>query len=128
MISDLIKDAGLNTIPANADKVYLCSSEPTTYAEATTTYALGNKTITSGSFTGPADGTGEDRVLTLGALTGFTITASGTAKYYALVKTATSYLIQVGEVNPLTSGYPVIISTPINSAATTTTASEEVPA
>ena len=64
-LDDTVLDAGLNVIKNGATILALCSAQPTTYAEATTTYdggaskyCLAKKTgLTSGSFTGPVDDT-----------------------------------------------------------------------
>ena len=43
-LSDEVLDQGLDYATTNGTRVYLCSQEPATYAEASSTYALGNIT------------------------------------------------------------------------------------
>lgn len=54
--NDDVLDASPNAIKNNATRICVCSAQPTTYAEAITTYKLAIKTITSADFTGPANG------------------------------------------------------------------------
>lgn len=91
MINDRIRDLGLTVLDTEADELHICSAEPTTYAEATSTYTLGNKaTPTVGA---PADGTPDGRSVTVSAITDGTVTANGTATHWALVDTANSRLL-----------------------------------
>jgi hypothetical protein len=110
-LDDTVLDAGLNVIKNGATILALCSAQPTTYAEATTTYdggaskyCLAKKTgLTSGSFTGPVDDT-SGRKLSKTAETGITVDATGTAIYAALcsgtvllaVTTITSQTVTLG--------------------------------
>lgn len=97
-ISDDVLDAGLAEITTNGDKVVICSSEPTTYTEANSTYKLGEKT--SGiSFTGPANGTPDGRKVSLDSFTDGNVTATGTATHYALLDTTGSRLLAVGDLS-----------------------------
>lgn len=73
-------------IIAQATRVDVCSTQPTTYAEATSTYTLGNYTITAGAGNGDwtiANGDSSGRKLTLGAQSGNNATADGTAGHLA---------------------------------------------
>ena len=85
-------DAGLKGI-ADATNVdlHICSTQPTTYTEAITTYTLGNKVDIA--MTGPAAGDTSGRKVTASAITGGSVTASGTATSFALVDTNTSTLL-----------------------------------
>jgi len=42
--NDTMLDTALNWLKTNVDAVYICSSQPTTYSEATSTYKLGGAT------------------------------------------------------------------------------------
>jgi len=95
MISDNNLDAALNRIKNNATELVICSQEPTTYTEAHTTYALGSKTLTTASFTGPAAGDTSGRKLTVDAVTDGSIDASGTARYLALTDGSSELLFAV---------------------------------
>jgi len=59
-VADAVLDAALSYISSNVTQMSACSTQPTTYGQATTTgsYMLAIKTgLTSGNFTGPADDT-----------------------------------------------------------------------
>lgn len=43
-LNDEIFDRGLDYATTNGTRIDICSSEPTTYAQTTSTYTLGNKT------------------------------------------------------------------------------------
>ena len=99
-----VLDAGLNYIAANADKLTICSAQPTTYAEANATYALGDAVP---SFTGPADGDASGRKLTVDAVSGADVDATGEASHVALLDTAGSKLLYVttlAEAQNVTAG------------------------
>lgn len=88
-----IHDAGLNHITANTTVLYICSAQPATYAEATSTYALGSKTTPT--FTGPLAGDVSGRKITVDAIADGLVSADGLAAYYALVS-GTKLLIADG--------------------------------
>ncbi len=92
-IPDAILDKTLDEI-ATATKQVLCSAQPTTYAEANSTYALADVVIDSGDFT-KANGDTSGRKVTIGAQTGVLIDTSGTGTHIALIRTADSTLIYV---------------------------------
>ena len=52
-MNDLLFDLPLQEIETSATRVDICSQEPATYTEATSTYTLGNKTGVT--YTGPAE-------------------------------------------------------------------------
>lgn len=80
-LANAVFDDGLNTLTTNGTRIDICTTEPTTYTEATSTYTLGNSTITTGS---PADRTGGGREVTVGAVSGASVTGTGTAAFYAV--------------------------------------------
>lgn len=90
-LNDRVFDSGLAILDTEADRIYLCSQQPATYAEASSTYALG--VVTGISIGAPADGTPDGRAVTVGAASGGTITATGTATHYAIVDSANSRLL-----------------------------------
>jgi hypothetical protein len=92
---DKVFEWSLTTDPS----VYLCSQEPTTYTQATSTYALANKLSWIGNI-GPRVPTG--RQLEIAAITSSnpgTVTASGTATYWAVVDADNSILRATGELD-----------------------------
>lgn len=79
---DVLDGAG-GVIDANCNLMIACSAEPTTRAEAVTTYALADVAMSGTDFTPATDGTG--RKLTVGAKSGVPIDVTGTATHIALV-------------------------------------------
>jgi hypothetical protein len=95
IVHDDVLDGALNIIKNNATRLCVCSTQPTTYAEATSTNKLAIKTITSADFTGPANGDVSGRKLTVNAQSGLTVDSSGTAAHIALCDSANSKLLYV---------------------------------
>lgn len=93
-LNDNTLDNGLGTLKSAADKVYITSTQPTTYTEATSTYALGNKNFGAGAvFPGAiAAGSPSGRKLTTAAITDGSVTGTGTATSYGIVTSASSRL------------------------------------
>lgn len=92
---DDVLDAALNEIKTNATRICVCSAQPTTSAEAITTYKLAIKTISSSDFTGPSNGDVSGRKLRSNAHAGVTIDSTGAATHIALVDTVNSKLLHV---------------------------------
>lgn len=93
-LANAVFDSGLSTLTTNGTRIDICSTEPTTYTEATSTYTLGTDTITIGS---PADRTGGGREVTVGAVSDASVTGSGTAAYYAITN-GTDTLYATGDL------------------------------
>ncbi len=90
-LHDRVYDNGLSVLDTEADKLYICSQEPTTYTEATSTYALGNKSgISIGA---PGARTGGGRKVTVAQITDGSVTATDLATHYAIVDSANSRLL-----------------------------------
>jgi len=92
-VENLFLDSGLTAAQSSIAAIMICSSEPTTYASATTSALLGSYNFTAGSaFTGPSAGTSPTgRKLVSNAVTAGTITTTGTASWWAAVGTASLY-------------------------------------
>jgi hypothetical protein len=90
-----VLDAALSYIKDNSTRISVCSTQPTTYTEAITTYMLAIKTISSTDFTGPADGDTNGRKLTSNQHANISVTNSGTAQHVALSDSANSKLLLV---------------------------------
>ena len=89
-IADYVYDAALAKFDTEANRIDICSSEPTTYTAATSTASLGNATgISIGA---PADRVGGGRKVTVSAISNGSVTATGTATHYAIVDTVNSRL------------------------------------
>jgi len=96
-LNDRVFDNGLTVLDTEANRIDICSTEPTTYAEATSTYTLGNST--SLSIGAPADRSGGGREVTVAAISDGSVTATGTAAYYAIVDTVNSRLLATGSLS-----------------------------
>jgi len=110
-LADRVFDNGLTVLDTEANRLDICSTEPTTYTQATSTYTLGNKT--SLSIGAPADRTGGGREVTVASFTDGSVTASGTAAYYAITDTTNSRLLATGSLSSsqaVTSGNTFSIS------------------
>jgi hypothetical protein len=110
-LNDKVFDSGLSVLDTTGNRLDICSTAPTTYAEATSTYTLGNKT--SLSIGAPADRSGGGREVTVAAFTDGSVTGTGTAAYYAIVDTSLTLLLAQGSLSSsqsVTSGNTFSIS------------------
>ena len=96
-INDRVLDNGLTILDLEASRVDICSQEPASYAEATSTYTLGNET--SISISAPADASPNGRKVTLAAVSGASVTGTGTATHYAISDTGNSRLLATGSLS-----------------------------
>jgi hypothetical protein len=91
-LEDTVLDLGLNVLDTLPTHVNICSTEPTTYIQATTTYLLGFKSFAAGSvFGAPQAGTPNGRKVASVAITDGTITTNGTAGWWAITAPSTLY-------------------------------------
>jgi hypothetical protein len=97
VLYDRVLDLGLNVLDTEATTFHICSAEPTTFG---TLNSLGNKTLAAGDIGAPSAGSPNGRQVTVAALTGGTVTATGTANSYAIVDTANSRLLATGTLSP----------------------------
>ena len=96
-INDRVFDNGLTVLDTEANRLDICSLEPVTFASATSTNTLGNKTgPTVGA---PADRTPNGRKVTVAAITDGTVTGTGTATHWALSDTVNSRLLATGSLS-----------------------------
>jgi len=93
-IADRVLDNGLTVLDTEANAVHITSQEATSYTDATSTSTLGN--TTSITISAPADRTGGGRKVTLSAISGGSVTGTGTATHYAIVDTTNSRLLVTG--------------------------------
>lgn len=90
-INDRALDAALAIFDTEANQLNICSQEPATFTEATSTYRLGTKTsFTIGS---PTDRSPSGRRVTTAAITDGTVNTTGTASHYGIVDTVNSRLL-----------------------------------
>lgn len=90
-LNDRVFDEGLSVLDLEANAIHVTSQEATTYAEATSTYSLGNST--SLSIGAPQDRSGGGREVVVAAITDGAVTGTGTVTHYAIVDTANSRLL-----------------------------------
>ncbi len=94
-INDEVFDQGLDYADTNGTRIDICSSEPTTYAEATSTLTLGNDTVNTGA---TQDGATDGRRVIVPAITAGSVTGTGTAAAWALTD-GTSILVATGALS-----------------------------
>jgi hypothetical protein len=111
-----VLDASLQYLEDNSDRISVCETEPTTYAEATSNKGAGGYKLAMSStptFTGPAagDGGGSSRKTTVDQEATITVDVSGDAQHIALSKSGTSTLLYVTTctLQALTAGNTVTI-------------------
>jgi len=95
-INDEVFDQGLDYADTNGTRIDICyTQEPTTYAEATSTYTCGNDTVNTGvTEAGATDG----RRVIVPAITAGSVTATQTAGWWALTN-GSSVLIAAGALS-----------------------------
>jgi hypothetical protein len=96
-LNDRVFDNGLTVLDTETNRLDITSQEATSYAEATSTYTLGNQT--SISVGAPADRSGGGREVTVAATTGGSVSGTGTATHYSLVDTGNSRLLATGSMS-----------------------------
>lgn len=98
-LSDYALDAALAKLDTEANRLDICSQEPTTYGQATTagTYSLGNKTGLS--IGAPADRTPNGRKVTVAGFSDGSVTNTGTATHWAITDTVNSRLLATGALS-----------------------------
>jgi hypothetical protein len=110
-VNDLIRTNGLQYLVTNGDRLHVCSAEPTTYAEATSTYDLGH--WSSIGITGPtSDGAGGEYAEVPTNTNSGMGSADGTALFFAIVDTAGSALLVV---NALSDPATIVSGSPFSS-------------
>lgn len=90
-ITDAAFDAALNYIRDNAENLYICSAEPTTFAQASSSLKLATKALPTISV--PADRSGGGRELTIAAISDGTVDATGTGTHIAITDDSASALL-----------------------------------
>ncbi|MEL6101312.1 MAG: hypothetical protein AAFR68_08330 [Pseudomonadota bacterium] len=109
-LNDNVFDNGLAWLQSNGSRIDVCSQEPTTYAEATSTYSLGNKTGLSMNAIDNASPDG--REVTCPEITDGVITGNGNVTHWALTD-GTGVLIATGALvaaQAVTNGNPFTLT------------------
>ena len=94
-INDEGFDQGLDWIDTNGTRLDICTAEPTTYTEATSTNTLGNDTVNTGA---TQDGATDGRRVIVPAITAGSVTGTGTAADWGLTD-GSSVLIATGDLS-----------------------------
>ena len=104
LIPDAIIDLMLDQIGA-ATRLFICSAEPSSYANARDTVDLATHILTSGDFS-KANGDTSGRKLILAAQNGFTVDHNGDATHYVIGKSGDTSIRLIGTLTlqTLTSG------------------------
>lgn len=92
-LADRVLDSGLAVLDTEANRLDICSTAPTTFAEATSTYSLGNKTALA--IGAPEDAAPNGRRVVVPAITDGSVTATGSAAHVAITDTVNSRLLAV---------------------------------
>ncbi len=96
-INDRVLDNGLSALSNEANRLDICSSEPTTFAAATDTESLGAKTgISVGS---PTNRSPDGRRVTVAAIPDGDVTDDGEATHWAITDTSNNRLLAVGTLS-----------------------------
>ncbi len=97
-VNDAVLDAALNYIKTNADFISVCEGEPTTYEHAHSNKGVGAGKALANSgpdYTGPLNGDGGGRKLTIDQEATITVDVSGNADHVALSFVGSTILVFV---------------------------------
>jgi hypothetical protein len=94
-LNDRVMDFGLNVLDTEADRIDICSAEPTTFTEATSTLSKGNKDhgVAGTAFGAIADRTPTGRKVSSTAVTDGAVTATATVTHWAVTDVGNSRLL-----------------------------------
>lgn len=95
-LDNRVFDNGLTVLDTEANKLLITSQEAATFAEANSTYALGNTTTLS--IAAPSNRAGGGREVVAAAISDGSVTGNGTATHYAIVDTVNSRLLATGSL------------------------------
>lgn len=97
MIADRILEGGPARLVTEANKLTICSQDPTTYTEANATYAVAFKNTPTITI---VDGAVSGRAAQVAAITDGTVNPGGgdSEEFWALVDTANSRLLATGPI------------------------------
>lgn len=103
-LEDRVLDFGLNVLDIESTHLLICGhqgspTEPTTYAQASTTYLLGFKSWGSGNVFGTPHSATTSRQVSSAQINDGTITTTGTAAWWAVTDSANSRLLAHGSLS-----------------------------
>lgn len=110
-VNNDVLDAALDKI-ATCTRLDVCSAEPTTLTEATSTYTLADVTLTAGDGNGDyvvADGDTSGRKVTVSQQSAVPVDTSGTATHVALSDGTSLLYVTTTTSQALTSGNTVTV-------------------
>src|SRR5215213_5153328 len=98
-IENYLLDFALSNFGGEANKITLCTNEPTTYTEGNSTYAVASATNGAG-FTAPligapANKSPNGRQVSTAVISGAAVASSGTVLWAAILNTTASRLLAV---------------------------------
>ena len=100
VVGDYSLDNGLNAVKSFATHIYICTQDPLTYTDATSTYALGNKNFGAGGcFGAPGAGSPNGRQISSTAIVDGSVTGTATAAKWAVVDAVNSRLLANGSLS-----------------------------
>ena len=104
-------DLALQGIKDDNENLYICSQQPTTFAEASSTYKLGTKAAPT--ISNPQAGDVNGRKIVVSAISDGTVNGTGNAQWFALCDDSLSVLQVAQELNTyqdVTSGNPFTLT------------------
>lgn len=96
-LDNRVYDNGLSVLDTEANSLVITNAEATTFAQANTTFKLGE--AVGGNYPGigaPAAGSPNGRQVTVAATTNGQVTATGTASHWALIDTVNTRILAAG--------------------------------
>lgn len=93
-LHDDVFDNGLSVIDTNVENLYILSADPGLIWANIASYKLGDKS--GPAIVAPADRTGGGRQVTISAITDGSVTATGTATYFALTDDSETKILVSG--------------------------------
>jgi hypothetical protein len=100
-LHDNVLDSGLSYLKSNASHIYICNAEPSTYTQASSTYALGSKNFGAGAVVpgALAAGSPSGRKATTAAITDGSVSGTGTASHWAITFNSSSILLAASSLS-----------------------------
>lgn len=95
-LNNRVFDSGLSVLDTEANRIDITSQEAASYAEATSTYTLGNSATIS--IAAPSDRSGGGREVVVASISDASVTGDGTATHYSVVDTVNSRLLATGSL------------------------------
>jgi hypothetical protein len=100
-LNDRVLDQGIKILSDEADRIDVCSAEPATYTEASSTYSLGFKDhgASGSAFGDPGDRTPSGREVLSTAVTDGEVTDDGTATHWGVSEVGNTRLLAASSLS-----------------------------